>query len=140
VVRSSIGPLVLFSFLGAGCLELSLSDPGDAGASPPAASAGAADATGVISGTACAVDSLSKMRICTSIDLCPGLLVDHDLYPDCGFRVPAFSIDLECICGDSVCSMGTALSCAQAKALLASGSELTVCTQEADGRCALRGR
>jgi hypothetical protein len=36
--------------------------------------------------------------------------------------------------------MGTALSCAQAKALLAGGSELTVCTQEAEGRCALRAR
>lgn len=126
-----------------GCLQLDLG-PTDAGAASASSSATAADAgdaaaPAAVSGTGCAVDSVSKITLCTRIDPCPGLAVDHDLYPDCGFRVPAVSFDLECVCGDSMCSMGTALTCAQAQSLLADGSELAVCTQEVEGRCALRG-
>lgn len=136
---------MLLAALLAGCLQLDLGQT-DAGTSPvsspatAASDAAAADAgASVTSGTLCASDSASGTTLCTSIAPCPGLAVDHDVYPDCGFRVPAVSFDLECVCGDFLCSMGTALSCAQAGALLADGSELAVCTQVSEGRCAQRG-
>ena len=74
--------------------------------------------------------------MCTSISLCEDLAVDHDAYPNCGFRVGGSSIDLECFCGDTLCPMGTTLSCAQARELLADSSEMAVCAQQNDGRCA----
>jgi hypothetical protein len=121
------------------CLQLDLGDPADSGAAATPSSTSDAGSPAAINGTVCATDSVSKITLCTSIDPCAGLAVDHDAYPDCGFRVPSLTIDLECVCGDSVCPMGTTLTCAQAQALLADGSEIAVCTQELEGRCAPRG-
>lgn len=123
-----------------GCLQLDLGQP-DAGAAPAPSSTAASDAAApaTVSGTGCAVDSLSNTTLCTRVDPCPGLAVDHDVYPDCGFRVPSWSFDLECVCGDFLCGMGTALTCAQAQALLTNGSELAVCNQALEDRCASRG-
>ena len=90
-------------------------------------------------GTGCGTDVISGVTLCSATSLCLGLVVDRDLYADCGFRVPSTSIDLECICGDYyLCSIGTALNCAQAQTLLASQSELLTCSQVGDDRCALR--
>jgi hypothetical protein len=138
VVRSAL--LCLALLVPSACLELTL-DPANSGSSATSASspADAGDAARAVSGTGCAVDSVSNVTLCTSIDPCPGVVIDHDVYPDCGFRVPALSIDVLCVCGDSLCSMGTALSCAQIQAMLTQGSELAVCTQENEGRCAARG-
>ena len=137
-------PAILATVL-TGCLQLDLGQTG-AGMSPASATtagydagAGSDAAPAAVSGTQCALDSVSKTTLCTKIDPCPGLAVDHDVYPDCGFRVPAVSLDLECVCGDFLCSMGTALTCAQAGMLLTNGSELAVCTQVVEGRCAPRG-
>ena len=76
--------------------------------------------------------------LCTSLDQCPGLAVDHDLYPDCGFRAPSTTIDLECVCGDFLCPVGAVLNCAQAKMLLGDQSEVIACVQQSEGRCAPR--
>jgi hypothetical protein len=138
-VRGAIFGLALGPFIAAGCLQLDLGDPADSGAAPAAPSSGSSADAGTFGGTLCAVDALSKTTLCTSIDPCPGLAVDHDVFPDCGFRVPSLAIDLQCVCGDSLCPMGTSLTCAQAQALLSNNSELSVCTQELEGRCALRG-
>ena len=81
---------------------------------------------------------MSGITLCTSIAACPGLVVDHDLYPDCGFRVPTNSIDLECVCDDFLCPVGAALTCAQAKSLLQAHSALAVCVSQNEGRCAAR--
>jgi hypothetical protein len=135
-------PVVLVLLFGGGaasCLQLTGSELGDAGAAPtPASSADAAAGPTGVTGTACALDSVSGVTLCTTIDLCPSLVVDHDLYPDCGFRVPGLSIDLECVCGDFLCAMGTALRCSQARDLLSQSSELAVCARQADGQCAAR--
>jgi hypothetical protein len=78
------------------------------------------------------------VKLCTSIDQCLGLAVDHDVFPDCGFRVPSTSIVLECVCDDFLCPVGTALNCAQAQTLLADQTQLVTCQQENEGRCAPR--
>jgi hypothetical protein len=125
-----------------GCLQIGTGNDADAGASSAAASAAASyDAGGDVAatgGSGCGVDSVSGATLCTRIDQCPGLAVDHDAYPDCGFRVPSTTIDLECVCGDFLCPLGAALSCDQAATLLSEQSEIAACTQQNEGRCAAR--
>lgn len=122
----------------ASCLQLGGSEAADGGA-PPVNPKGPGDAQDTEHVDAdCVVDSVSGVGLCTRISLCPGLAVDHDVYPDCGFREPSGSIDIQCVCGDFVCPLGVALTCAQAAQLLAEQSEIFACTQASEGRCALR--
>jgi hypothetical protein len=114
------------------CLQLGAENT-DGGARN-ALTSDAAGAAQSNTGTGC-VDLGSGVQLCTSISLCPGVAVDHDAYPNCGFRMPG-SIDLECICGNVLCPMGSAISCTQARDLLASQAEVVVCTQASEGRCA----
>lgn len=128
--------LVLFSSL-ASCLQVGkASDSGantdDAnGASARAGSGGGAATTG----SNCGVDPSTGVALCLGISSCPGVRVDPDQFPDCGFHVAGSKIDLECLCGDSLCPMGSAASCLDAKALLAEQSAQAVCAGVADGRC-----
>jgi hypothetical protein len=123
-------------FLPLSCLELPTSTTDDAGAAGNSGLGGGGAAS--VTGADCVTDSASHVTLCTSLSLCPGLAVDHDLYPDCGFRVAGSSIDLECLCDDYVCPMGAALSCTQAHELLLNSTEAIVCAQVSDGRCAAR--
>jgi hypothetical protein len=84
----------------------------------------------------CGTDSSSSVVLCKGVSACSGLRLDSEIYPDCGFRVPSSSIDLECVCGEALCPIGTALDCTQAANLLASQSEYLVCLQQIEGRCA----
>jgi hypothetical protein len=122
------------------CLQIGTSDNSspDAAAGAAGTSSPAADAQVPSGGTGCAVDSVSGATLCTTIDQCPGLAVDHDLYPECGFRAPSTTIDLECVCGDFLCPVGAVLNCAQAQTLLADQSEIITCQQQNEGRCAPR--
>jgi hypothetical protein len=123
--------------LPASCLQIGSSSDVDAGAGSVSVGDAQAEATPT-GGSGCAMDLVSGATLCTSFDQCPGLAVDHDLYPDCGFRAPSTTIDLECVCGDFLCPVGAVLNCAQAKMLLADQSEVTTCVQQSEGRCAAR--
>jgi hypothetical protein len=119
-----------------GCLQIQPEGASDdAGAGPdapgPSEPASLADA-----GIGCATDSTLRITLCTGLTACPGIAVDHELYPDCGFRSAAGAIDLLCVCDQTwICPMGVALSCSQAASVLSEGSEAMVCAQIADGRC-----
>jgi hypothetical protein len=65
------------------------------------------------------------------------VVVDPDQLPDCGYRISGSAIDLECLCGDSLCPVGSAASCGDAKALLAEQSAQSVCAGIAEGRCSV---
>lgn len=108
------------------------SDDGSAGMSS-AASSGGASATG----TGCGVDPSTGLTLCLGISSCPGVRVDPDQFPDCGYRIAGRAIDLECLCGDLLCPMGSAASCLDAQALLAEQSAQAVCANVAEGRCQL---
>ena len=129
--------LLSFGSLSA-CLQLGQALGSDAGA----ASAGSAstasenDASAPFSGINCGVDPSSGISLCLGISACPGVLVDPDQYAGCGYRISGTTIDLECLCDDSLCPMGSAASCLDAKALLADQSGAGVCAGIADGRCA----
>jgi hypothetical protein len=121
------------------CLQIGTSADSDAGAgAADAGLTGEAAASPLTGGSGCATDSVSGSMLCTSFDQCPGLAIDHDVYPDCGFRVPSTSIDVECVCGDFLCPVGAVLNCTQAKALLDDQSEMAACVQQSEGRCAPR--
>lgn len=119
------------------CLQLGQTLDSGAG-SASAGSAGTtpdSDASAPATGTGCGVDPSSGVSLCLGISSCPGVVVDPDLYPGCGYRISGTTIDLECLCDDSLCPMGSAASCLDAKALLADQSALAVCVGIADGLC-----
>jgi hypothetical protein len=81
-------------------------------------------------------DPQSQTLLCQQIDTCPDVTVDPSALPECGFRLHAGgAIDLECVCGSELCSMGAAATCADAKQLLDRQTSLLVCQQASDGRC-----
>ena len=129
---------LLVPLLFASCLEIAPSESADAGSGDARSKDDAPEAAAAAAGSNCRHDPVSGVVLCMGIGLCPGLAVDPDLYPDCGFRAPSSSIDIECVCGDLLCPVGTALDCVQAQELLALQSEISTCTQSSEGRCAPR--
>jgi hypothetical protein len=106
----------------------------DGGASGPNGAASATADAGP-KGIDCITEAETGAVICTGISSCPGLLVNHDVFPTCGFRVGGALLDLECACQGSLCPIGVAQTCEQAKQLLRDQTESTVCMQVAEGRC-----
>src|SRR6478672_3578019 len=47
-------------------------------------------------GIDCITEPSTGVSICTGISICPKVLVDHEVYPNCGFRVRGTTLDLEC--------------------------------------------
>jgi hypothetical protein len=134
---------VLPLFFASACLQIGLPDGADGGASGGTASdAGTQkDAKALVSDAGdfgCIVDPASRVTLCTGIAACPGLAIDHDRFPDCGFRTGSGFIDVQCICDNYLCPLGATLTCAQAKELLTSQFEIGACSQVSEGRCAPR--
>jgi hypothetical protein len=131
--------LISIVLLGSLCSCLQVGKVSDS--EPPAdasgaGSSGAGSSGGApTTGTNCGVDPSSGIALCLGISSCPSVRVDPDQFPDCGYRIAGNSIDLQCLCGDSLCPMGSAASCLDAKALLFEQSAQQVCARVADGRC-----
>jgi hypothetical protein len=107
---------------------------GSGGGSLVSAGEGSADAGP--GGTNCAQDPTSQIVLCEQIDTCPGVDVDPGAFPNCGFRLrDVASLDIECLCGDSLCPVGVPTTCGEAQALLDGQNALLVCQQQAEGRC-----
>jgi len=132
----SVSSVVLLMSLSS-CLQLG--NPSDSGSGESAGAAGAAGtgSSGGASatGTYCGVDPSSGVALCLGISSCPNVRVDPEQFPDCGYRIAGKTLDLECLCGDSLCPMGNAASCVDAKALLFEQSAQEVCAGIAEGRC-----
>ena len=101
--------------LAASCLQIGLPDGADGGA-PDAARGSDAGAPSDVKAAdkdaagdfGCVIDPLSRVTLCTAIGLCPGLSVDHDRFPSCGFRSGTGLIDVQCFCDDYLCPLGVA--------------------------------
>jgi hypothetical protein len=127
------------------CLQIGLPEGADGGAAggPKTVDGGATsdaknpdrDAAGDLG---CIVDPSSRVTLCTAIGLCPGLAIDHDRFPNCGFRSGSGAIDVQCFCDDYLCPLGATLTCGQARELLATQFEIAACAQVGEGRCAPR--
>jgi hypothetical protein len=131
--------LVLALSLLGGCLQTGLGTGTGTGQGASDASADSspdAAAPPGQTGSGCLQDPQTGVVLCEQINLCPGVVVDPGLYPNCGFRPNAGStLDLECLCVESLCPIGVATSCASAEQLLEAQSSLVVCLQENEGRC-----
>jgi len=127
----------LLAILLSSCLQVgSAPDSGSAGNAGVSGGSGAGATAGAsATGTNCGVDPSSGIALCLGISSCPAARVDPDQFPDCGYRISGRAIDLECMCGDSLCPMGTAASCLDAKALLSEQSAQAVCAGLAEGHC-----
>jgi hypothetical protein len=123
----------------ASCLQVTTAStsPADSGAGAPAPAAQIAAADGGPMGAGCSEDQATQVVLCQSVVACPGVVVDPEAFPDCGFRVRAGAgLDLECLCSGALCPVGVPTTCDQAAALLAAQtSSLLVCAQHAEGRC-----
>lgn len=128
-----------------GCVGFSIGDPqgggggggGGESGNGSEASSSARDA-GAHGGEDCIVEPTTGQTLCSGVKACGSFRVDHDVYPNCGFRPPgpgATSLQLECACNGALCPVGIASSCEQAARLLAAQSEALVCVQLAEGRC-----
>ena len=128
-------PLSLLAlFLASGCLDIGMpTDSADGGSDAQTDDEDEADPTPVAYD--CVRDPVTSVELCSALSACPDVVVERDRFPHCGFRNRAGTIDLVCACDNFVCSMGLASTCQQAKELLASQSELTVCMQVHEGRC-----
>lgn len=136
-------PLAVAAVLLSGCLSFNLGGKKastDAGATDAATidggvpDVGAPPAAG-LKGIDCGTDPYTGTVLCSGVSACPGLLVDHDVYPDCGFRIRGTSFDLQCPCYGGLCPIGSPSTCQDAQALLDAQSEYTVCAQYNEGRC-----
>ena len=113
-MRAVLSILVLVSL--SSCLQIGKqSDSGSSADAGSASAAGASSSGGAsATGTNCGVDPSSGVTLCLGISSCPSVRVDPDQFPDCGYRILGNRIDLECLCGDSLCPMGSAASCLDA--------------------------
>jgi hypothetical protein len=122
-------PFVVASCVSAGQESADAGDGDGSGATPyqdPPAAAG----------VGCREDPTTGVSLCKGISTCPGIEVNPDTFPDCGFRVnTGNTLDIECSCSGLLCAVGVATTCAQAKALLAAQDVWEVCAQVSEGVC-----
>ena len=125
----------LASMLLSGCMGMNIGTGSNADAG---AATGTASDAGGPTGVDCVTESTTGATICTGNSSCPDVKVDHDVYPDCGFRVVGqnATLDIECACQDGMlCPVGIASSCSEAAQMLQNQTESTVCEQVSEGRC-----
>jgi hypothetical protein len=133
-----VRPLVVslsLAFLCSGCLQIGTGsgNGGGGGSTPSTPSDAGADA---MKGVACGRDKVTGVELCAGVSGCPGLLVDPEAFPGCGFK-PG-TLDLQCLCGDELCPMGSvAKTCAEAQYQLAEGNAAITCSQLGSGVCKL---
>ena len=95
----------------------------------------AATDAGLPTGVDCLQEASTGATICSENTLCPKTIVDHEVYPSCGFRIVGTLLDIECACEGYLCPLGTATTCAQAASLMESQTQWSVCSQVDEGRC-----
>jgi hypothetical protein len=142
IVWLATAPLAVFM---AGCLQIDTGD-GDAGTSSTSTTTTSDAATTTTTttptaatGSGCTSDLGGGTILCTGISLCSGLTVDHDAFPDCGFRINGTALDLECDCDGQLCPLGEPTTCAAAQQLLSDQTEVVACEAVNNGTCMMLG-
>jgi hypothetical protein len=124
--------LALSSLLVAGCGMLQALEGGGSGGS---GSSGATTGAGLVAqGIDCGVDPNTGATLCLGISICPGLQIDQEVFPMCGFRISGEVVDVECSCGGYLCPLGTT-TCTDASTLLSQSNEGNVCAEVSAGTC-----
>jgi hypothetical protein len=132
-MRRWLGALICLP--AAACLKLTSGSDGGVVTVAPASSATTGDAASAPPGSDCTQQS-AGVTLCGQIAACPGVTVDPGALPGCGFRVGSDApIDLECVCGGTLCPIGVPESCVDAEELLQGQDSLQVCEQASEGLC-----
>jgi hypothetical protein len=130
------GSVGLSSF--SGCtLPTSSSDAGASSVPTVTGDSGTLSATA--SGTNCGTDPTTNVTLCTGISSCPTVVVDENVFPECGFDLTGTGVYLVCLCSGYLCPIGQGqpTTCAEAAALLQASNEGTACGEASNGQCAL---
>ena len=121
-----------------GCGLIQITPTSDSSSSTTTTADAAVDAyvdSGIVGG-GCGVESSAQQTLCIATSECPSVVVDTDVFPNCGFQVTGGAVQLICVCeGSMICSMGAFATCDQAAALLSSQTQAGVCTEVDEGRC-----
>jgi hypothetical protein len=117
------------SVTGCGLIQSLLGD----GSSGQGGSTGTGD-TGP-QGIDCGTDPETSVTLCLGTSLCPGMLIDTEAYPACGFRMNGGVLDVECSCNGMLCPLGAVGSCDDLKTAFANSNEGTICAQVSAGTC-----
>ena len=75
----------------------------------------------------------------TGISSCPSITVNQGTFSQGGILTHTGTLDVECECGGYLCPLGSASTCAQVSAGLATGSATSVCNQLNSGGCRFEG-
>jgi hypothetical protein len=130
-VKIHLLAFVLSSVTVAGCgLVPSIGSGGGTGGSTTAGTG----ATTTVGGTECGVDPETSATLCLGNNACPGVTIDTEVYPGCGFRINGTAVDIECSCSGFLCPLG-ATSCGDATTKLAADNVGVVCAQVSAGTC-----
>jgi hypothetical protein len=123
--------------LAAGCIQEVSTGLGTTDTSSSASMSDDASTGGLASGTGCGEDPTTGITLCSGISECSSITVDPSALAGCGFRIHSGSglIDLECLCGTSLCPIGVPDTCAEASSLLGGLTSLVVCEQASEGKC-----
>jgi hypothetical protein len=121
----------------AACFLTQKSQGSDAGADGSAATpSDGRGAEGRDSGASdCATDPITKVTLCSAVAQCPSLVINHDAFPNCGYRLRGFTFDIQCWCNGYVCPLGSPTTCSEVEQLMQSQTEPLVCAQANEGRC-----
>lgn len=122
----------------AACVDLTAGQGGGAG--EPTTTGDAGLETGVVlEGAGCGTDGITGVTLCLAVSTCPEHVIDKDLWPGCGYRLGPGGFDMQCVCDDELCPIGTPLTCEQIPTLLEAQSQIMVCAGRAEGRCVRPG-
>lgn len=108
-------------------------DGGSSGSGGTTSTPADASTEASVTGVACGTDLQTHAKLCSGVSACPGLYVDSDQFPGCGF-VPG-TMNISCLCTDVLCPMGQPKSCAEAAKLLQSSNVVLVCEQASEQIC-----
>lgn len=129
----------LFALWPAACVDISAGKGGEAAELQSDTTDGGLEGGYVLEGAGCGTDGITGVTLCLAVSTCPEQVIDKDLWPGCGYRLGPAGFDMQCVCDDELCPIGTPLTCEHIAALLESQSQIGVCASRAEGRCVRPG-
>ena len=119
----------------AACVDLTAGQGGSSESTASATDDSGLEAGVVLQGAGCGTDGITGVTLCLAVSTCPDQVIDKDLWPGCGYRLGPAGFDMQCVCDDELCPIGTPLTCEQIPVLLEAQSQVMVCASRAEGRC-----
>ena len=119
-----------------GCVIPSISSSSDDAGSATPTSTADAGSIATVQGASCTAIT-SSISLCQYISACPNLVLNAQVFPQCGFRIHGSAIDPECLCdGQYLCPIGNPTTCAEAAADATGDTTYdSVCEQSVEGHC-----